>query len=55
MSHFGLMLWFSALVSAFFGVMLRATPRQAWKLGLRMFAIMTAVSLAAAWLMVWVT
>jgi hypothetical protein len=50
-SHFALMALYAALVSAFFGTLLRHERRAIVRFAAKMFFIVMAASLAAAWLM----
>ena len=51
MSHFGLMVLYAALLSAFFAFLWRETPRDRFKLFLQMFLSMVGGGLLLAWLM----
>ncbi len=51
MSHFLLMAIYAALISVFFALLWRQTPRDRIKLGLQIFLCMVGGSLALAWLM----
>jgi hypothetical protein len=50
-THFGLMLLFALLVSTVFAVLLRDTPREQLRLGLRLLGAFVVVALALGWLM----
>jgi hypothetical protein len=50
-SHAGLMVLFAALVSTVFAVLLRDTPRDQVRLGLRLLGAFVAVALVLGWLM----
>jgi len=51
MSHFLLMVTYAALVSVFFALLWRRTPREQGKLFLQIFLGMVGGGLALAWLM----
>lgn len=50
-THFGLMLLFALLVSTVFAVLLRDTPREQLRLGLRLLGAFVVVALALGWFM----
>jgi hypothetical protein len=50
-THAGLMLLFAALVSTAFAALMRDTPREQLKLGLRLLGAFVAVALVLGWLM----
>ena len=50
-SHFGHMLLFTGLVSAFFGTLSRGDVRKRLRFGVAMAACMVLLSLALAWVM----
>ena len=51
-SHFGLMVVFSVLVSAFFALLSRDVPRESWRVFWVMCASMILASLLVAFIMV---
>jgi hypothetical protein len=51
LSHISLLLLFSALVSAFFGALTRATLQEGARVALLLFLSMVGISLALAYLM----
>ncbi|MEM6457574.1 MAG: hypothetical protein AAF772_20975 [Acidobacteriota bacterium] len=51
MSHFLLMMLYALLVSVFFALLWRVSPRERVVLFLQMFVSMVALGLALAWLM----
>lgn len=50
-THLGLMLVFALLVSTVFAVLLRDTPREQLRLGLRLLGSFVVVALALGWFM----
>ncbi|RMH16438.1 MAG: hypothetical protein D6696_18095 [Acidobacteria bacterium] len=51
MSHFLLMVTYAALVSVFFALLWRETPRARWRLFLQLFLGMVGGGLLLAWVM----
>jgi len=51
LSHFGLMVLYAVLVSAFFSLLWRREPRARWRLFLQLFVGLVAGALALAWVM----
>ncbi len=54
MIHFLAMVLLAACVSVVFGVVGRATAREQWRYGLRVFAEFVGVGLGLAWLLYWI-
>ena len=50
-THVGLMVLFAVLVSTVFSALMRDTPREQVKLGLRLLASFVIVALVLGWLM----
>lgn len=50
-THAGLMLLFAVLVSTVFAALMRDTPREQVRLGLRLLAAFVVVALVLGWLM----
>ena len=51
MNHFLLMLLFAAMISVFFGTLLRDETKESVRFALKMFLILSVASLAVAWLL----
>lgn len=51
MSHFLLMLVFALMISVFFGAVLRDSCKETLRFSVKMFFILTAASLALAWIL----
>lgn len=51
MSHIGLMVLYTSIISLFFGTLLRNDRRAISAFAVKMFLILLAASLAVAWLM----